>query len=146
MVPRVIDNNRREAQSRVERTGRDTSKFQKWSPFIDSRRRYMAELLRKTLYNQSIELKNMDFFLFTCHLINIIRSNRNIHKCYRYSNINIFPTKQKDKRQGKGKLKVGTWCLVGVGVDANTIISDPGRHIYTYACMHHMRRATQINY
>ena len=38
--------------------------------FIDSRRRYMAELLRKTLYNQSIELKNMDFFFL--HVIWLI--------------------------------------------------------------------------
>ena len=44
-------------KSRLVRAARETSKFQNWSHFTDSRRRYMAEILpirRKTPSNQSI--------------------------------------------------------------------------------------------
>ena len=46
-------------KSRLVRAATETSTFHKWSPFIKSRRRYMAEILairRKTLYNQSINV------------------------------------------------------------------------------------------
>ena len=44
-------------KSRLVRTARETSKLHIWSPFINSRRRFMTEVLLircKTLYNQSI--------------------------------------------------------------------------------------------
>ena len=68
MVPRVKNNNPLGTQNtvsldfdeeycRLVRAAKENPKFHKWSPFIDSRRHYLVEILpirRKTLYTQSI--------------------------------------------------------------------------------------------
>ena len=49
-------------KSRFVRAARETLKLLKWSPFNNSRRRYMAEILpirRKSLYNHSINKLNL---------------------------------------------------------------------------------------
>ena len=65
-------------KSRLVKAARETSKFHKWSPFFNSRRRYIAEIFPirlKILYNQSINQSNV------FHLSYSIYHTCNINNC-----------------------------------------------------------------
>ena len=73
-------------KSRLVRAARETSKFQNWSLFTNTCRRYMAEILprrRKTLSNQSIN-QTINFILHSRYTSSKVSFRTDICTCSYY--------------------------------------------------------------